>query len=503
MKNISSPKLRPVWCVALVAILLFCFDAAAQTSRVGGRNTRAATNAPSGPVVMLRHPNIILIVADDLGYGDLGCYGQQKIQTPNLDKLAAAGTRFTSFYAGCTVCAPSRSSLMTGQHTGHTRIRGNSKDSSLAAADSTLAQCLKSANYKTALIGKWALGNEGSPGLPASKGFDEFVGYLDQTRAHDYYAEYVDRSDSKGVLRRMIQNGEGEAKTYIPDLLNTAALNFIRINQPDQFNGYRPFFLMLAPTIPHANNELGARMGNGMQVPDDAPYSSEPWLQSEKNKAAMITRLDKHVGEILDYLRERRLDTNTLILFTSDNGPHSEGGVNAKFLNSAGPLRGIKRDLYEGGIRVPLLACWPGRIPAGKVSDEPWAFWDLFPTLAELAEVKTTNNMDGISYMPTLWGGAQTNRHEFLYWEFHERGFQQAARMGEWKAVANKAGEPLELYNLSKDIGETNNVAAANTNIVARFEKYLRSARTESPQWPVEKAGTGKGTNAVENAGPK
>ncbi len=503
MKNISSPKFRPVWCVALVATLLFSFDAVAQPQRVGGRNSRAATNAPSGPVVMLRHPNIILIVADDLGYGDLGCYGQQKIQTPNLDKLAADGTRFTSFYAGSTVCAPSRSALMTGQHTGHTRIRGNTKGASLAAADTTLAQCLKSANYKTGLIGKWGLGNEGSPGLPASKGFDEFVGYLDQTRAHDYYAEYVDRSDATGVLRRMFQNAVGEAKTYIPDLLQKSALNFIRINQPDQFNGYRPFFLMLTPTLPHANNELGVRMGNGMQVPDDAPYSSEPWLQSEKNKAAMITLLDKHVGEILAYLRERRLDTNTLILFTSDNGPHSEGGVNAKFLNSAGPLRGIKRDLYEGGIRVPLVARWPGRIPAGKVSDEPWAFWDLLPTLAEIAGANVSGEVDGISYMPTLRGGAQTNRHEFLYWEFHERGFQQAARMGEWKAVANKAGEPLELYNLSTDIGETNNVAAANSNIVARFEKHLKSARTESPQWPVGTGETRQGTNAVERSGSK
>lgn len=446
----------------------------------------------------MRHPNVILIVADDLGYGDLGCYGQQKIKTPNLDKLAAAGTRFTSFYAGSTVCAPSRSALMTGQHTGHTRIRGNIKGGALTASDTTLAQCLKAAHYKNAIIGKWGLGNEGSEGLPSAKGFDEFVGYLDQGRAHDYYAEYVDRSDAKGGLRRVIQNVEGEAKTYIPDLLQTAALNFIRINEPDQFNSYRPFFLMLTTTLPHANNELGATMGNGMQVPDDSPYSDQPWLQSEKNKAAMITRLDSYVGEIVEKLRERRMDTNTLILFTSDNGPHSEGGVNAKFLNSSGPLRGIKRNLYEGGIRVPLIAVWPGRIPAGRVSDEPWAFWDLFPTLAELAEAKTPGNLDGISYLPTLWGGAQTNRHEFLYWEFHERGFQQAARMGEWKAVANKAGEPIELYNLSRDIGETNNVAAANTNIVALFQKYLKTARTESPQWPVKALKHLAGTNDVE-----
>lgn len=432
-------------------------------------------------------PNIILIVADDLGYGDLGCYGQQRIQTPNLDRLAAEGTRFTSFYAGSTVCAPSRSVLMTGQHTGHTRIRGNLAKAALAPEDTTLALVLKGAGYRNGLIGKWGLGDEGSTGLPGDKGFDDFVGYLNQTRAHDYYAPYLDRSDAAEGFRRLEipQNADRQNGLYLPDLFQKSVLNFIRINRPDPFNKFRPIFVCYTPTLPHANNELGRETGNGMQVPGDKPYSAELWPPTERNKAAMITRLDQYIGEILARLQEYRQDSSTLILFTSDNGPHSEGGVDAKFHNSSGPLRGIKRDLYEGGIRVPLLARWPGKVPAGRVSDEPWAMWDLLPTLAEVARVKPPKDIDGLSYLPTLLGQTQTNRHEFLYWEFHERGFQQAARAGNWKAVRPKLGAPLEVYDLTTDLGETNNVAAAQPTVVARFEEYFKRARTESPDYPV------------------
>ncbi|HEU5068915.1 MAG TPA: arylsulfatase [Verrucomicrobiae bacterium] len=439
---------------------------------------------PAGPA----HPNIILIVADDLGYGDLGCYGQEKIRTPNLDRLAAAGTRFTSFYAGSTVCAPSRSCLMTGQHTGHTRIRGNAKGATLAPDDVTLAMVLQEAGYKTGMIGKWSLGGEGTPGQPGAKGFDDFVGYLDQTRAHDYYAPYLDRFDHADGERHIEfpKNFSGAKGIYFPDVFNKAALNFIRINKPDPFNKERPFFLYLPYTLPHANNELGRQTGNGMEVPDDQPYAAQPWPQPEKNKAAMITRLDKYVGEIMVRLQQYHQESNTLILFTSDNGPHAEGGVDPEFFHSAGPFRGLKRDLYEGGIRVPLIAVWPGRIPAGRVSDETWAFWDLFSTLADVAGARLPQATDGLSYLPTLLNQTQTNRHEFFYWEFHERGFKQAVRMGDWKAVRLTANGPLELYNLTPDPGETRNVAADHPEIITRIEAYLKTARTDSPQWPIQ-----------------
>jgi arylsulfatase A-like enzyme len=446
---------------------------------------RPTSRPPAAPP----HPNIVLIVADDLGYGDLGCYGQKQIQTPNLDRLAAMGTRFTSFYAGSTVCAPSRCVLMTGRHTGHATIRGNVAGAALTAQDLTLPLLLQG-SYKTGLMGKWGLGDEGSTGLPGDKGFDEFVGYLNQKRAHDYYAPYVDRYDAKEGLRRVEfpANENGSKGAYLPDLFLKAANNFIRIHRPDWANGQQPFFVLLATTLPHANNELGAATGNGMEVPDVAPYEDRDWPQPEKNKAAMITRLDRQVGELLERLKLSKQETNTLILFTSDNGPHSEGGVKAEFHQSAGPLRGIKRDLYEGGIRVPLIAVWPGHIPAARISDEPWAFWDLLPTLAEVAGQKVPRDIDGISYLPTLLGGAQTNRHEFFYWEFYERGFQQAVRMGNWKAVRPKLGAPLELYNLASDLGETTNVAADHPDIIARIEDYLKSARTDSPRYPLEPA---------------
>jgi arylsulfatase A-like enzyme len=432
-------------------------------------------------------PNIVLIVADDLGYGDLGCYGQVKIKTPNLDALASTGTRFTSFYAGSSVCAPSRCVLMTGRHTGHATVRGNVEGAALAPVDVTIAQLLLANGYRTGAIGKWALGDVGSTSLPGEKGFLDFVGYLNQTRAHDYYAPYVDRYDTNGGLRRVEfpQNENGGRGIYFPDLFTKASTNFIRINKPEWYSGQRPFFLYFAPTLPHANNGLGRETGNGMQVPDDQPYSNETWLPPERNKAAMITRLDKSVGELMATLKAYKQETNTLILFTSDNGPHKEGGVDPEFFRSSGPLRGIKRDLYEGGIRVPMIAAWPGKIPAGKVSDEPWAFWDLLPTLAEIGGARTLKDIDGISYAPTLLGQTQTNRHEYLYWEFHEKGFKQAIRMGQWKAVRIQSDAALELYDLSKDIGEKNNVAHDNPKLVLQLENLLKSARTDSPAYPI------------------
>ncbi len=449
------------------------------------------TNAPAQRPPAPRRPNIILIVADDLGYGDLGCYsaGQTRILTTNLDKMAREGIRFTDFYAGSTVCAPSRCALMTGMHTGHAFIRGNGSQS-LREQDVTVAELLKKSGYHTGLIGKWGLGSENSSGMPREKGFDEFVGYLDHVHAHDYYTDHLWRYDSRlgyNAWEYFPENEGGKQGRYTHDLFTQAATNFVSINKPDQFNQHRPFFLYLAYTIPHANNEEAKRSGNGMQVPDDAPYSSEPWPQPEKNKAAMITRLDNDIGKLLAKLQELKIDDNTVVFFSSDNGPHKEGGVDPKFFQSAGPLRGIKRDLYEGGIRVPMIVRWPGHIKPGGVSKQVWSFWDFLPTAAEIAMTKAPSEIDGISMLPALLGRSQTNQHAFLYWEVHERGFQQAVRMGRWKAVRPQTGEPLELYDLETDLAEKNNVASSHPEIVAKIESYLKSARTDSEAWPIKK----------------
>ncbi|MHB8524476.1 MAG: arylsulfatase [Limisphaerales bacterium] len=420
-------------------------------------------------------PNIIFILADDLGYGDLGCYGQTKIQTPNIDKLAAEGMRFTQCYAGSTVCAPSRCCLMTGLHTGHCWIRGNAQVP-LRPDDTTVAEMLKRAGYRTAATGKWGLGLEGTTGAPNQKGFDDWFGYLDQTHAHDYYPEFLWRNDRKFFLRGNINRQKGD---YAPDWFTRVATNFVRVEAA------YPFFLYLAYTIPHANNELTRAATNGMEVPSDAPYSSKAWPQPERNKAAMITRLDADVGKLMAELKKLKLDDNTVVFFSSDNGPHKEGGNDPKFFDSGGPLRGIKRDLYEGGIRVPMIVRWPGKIKPGAVSDQVWAFWDFLPTAADIAGVQPPSGIDGISMAPVLRGKPQKS-HDFLYWEFHERGSKQAVRMGDWKAVRLRPGEPLELYDLKSDIGEKVNVASQHREILEQIEAYLKTARSESPRWPIK-----------------
>ena len=429
-------------------------------------------------------PNIIFILADDLGYGELGCYGQRRIKTPNLDRLAAEGMRFTQCYAGTTVCAPSRSCLMTGQHSGHTRIRGNNAYP-LQADDVTVAEVLKKAGYHTGLIGKWGLGLAGTSGTPVKQGFDDFVGFLSQTHAHQYYPTNIWRNDraNAGEMDAIIPldgNLNDQRRVYVHDQFTRAATNFIRVNK--NF----PFFLYLAYTAPHANNELGRASGNGMEVPSDEPYSKEDWPQPEKNKAAMITRMDRDIGNLLAILKGYKLETNTVIFFTSDNGPHNEGGSKADFFNSSGPLRGIKRDMYEGGIRVPMIVRWTGTIQPGGVSDFPWAFWDFLPTAAEIAGAsdKIPANIDGQSVLPTLLGRKQPP-HEFFYWEFHEKGSKQAVRMGDWKAVRLAMNKPLELYDLKKDIRETKNVASEHPDVIAKIETYLKTARTDSPKWPL------------------
>jgi arylsulfatase A-like enzyme len=414
-----------------------------------------------------RKPNIIFILADDLGYGDLGCFGQRVIKTPNIDQLAKQGMRFSQCYAGSTVCAPSRCALMTGFHTGHGRVRGNGLVP-LLPQDRTVAEILKQAGYATSLIGKWGLGEPGTTGTPNKKGFDEFFGYLNQTHAHNYYPEYLWKDEEKYFLK----TGE-----YSDDLFTREALDFVRRKKD------RPFFLYLAYTIPHANNELGAKTGNGMEVPSDAPYSGESWPQKEKNFAAMVTRMDGDIGKLLALLKELRIESETVVFFSSDNGPHKEGGHDPGFFHSSGSLRGIKRDLYEGGIRVPMIVRWPGKVKAGT-SSQVWAFWDFLPTAAELAGAKIPAGIDGISMMPVLLGQSQKS-HQYLYWEFHEHGFSQAVRMGDWKAVRPAPGMPLQVYDLKTDLGERNDVADRHPELLASIEQILDSARTQSNDWPV------------------
>ncbi len=421
-------------------------------------------------------PNIVFLLADDLGYGNLGCYGQRRIRTPNIDRLAAEGMRFTDAYAGSTVCAPSRCALMTGLHTGHCRTRGNkAPDLPLRPQDITVTELLKRAGYRTGLFGKWSLGNIGTPGHPTRKGFDEWFGFFNQSHAHTYYPEALVDNDTI----RMLPANMGLPHEYAPDVILERGLAFLRNPDP------RPFFVQFAFNIPHANNEMGRDTGNGMEVPSPEPYTAENWPPPDKNFAAMVTRLDTAVGKIVDTLREPGRAGNTLIIFTSDNGPHREGGHDPDFFDDNGPLRGIKRDLYEGGIRVPFIACWPGRIQAGSESAQPIAFWDFLPTACQLAHVPVPGGLDGISYLPTLLSQPGQRQHEYLYWEFHERGFTQAIRFGSWKAFRPGPGRALEIYDLQQDLGEAHNLAAAHPEIVARAAKMLAAARVESPEWPL------------------
>ncbi|MEW6357386.1 MAG: arylsulfatase [Planctomycetota bacterium] len=419
-------------------------------------------------------PNIIFILADDLGYGDLGCYGQKQIQTPNLDCIAIEGIRFTDCYAGSTVCAPSRCCLMTGRHTGRCLVRGNALIP-LRPEDVTVAEVLKAAGYATGIIGKWGLGEPETTGIPNRKGFDEWFGYLNQGHAHNYYPGYLWKNKEKFILEG---NQDGRKGQYSHDLFTAEAIGFIRRHKNN------PFFLYLAYTIPHANNELGGKTGNGMEVPSYAPYDDKPWPAPQKGHAAMITRLDRDIGQIFALLKELRIDEKTIVFFSSDNGPHCEGGATPDFFDSNGPLRGIKRDLYEGGIRVPMIVRWPGRIKAGTVSNQVWAFWDFLPTAAELAGAKPPDGIDGISMLPALLG-KQQKQHDYLYWEFHERGTAMAVRMGKWKAVRPLPKTPIELYDIEKDIGEEHNVADQHPDVAASAAEIFGTERTESDYFPL------------------
>ena len=439
-------------------------------------------------------PNLIWIMADDLGYGDLGCYGQQVISTPNLDQMAKDGIRFTQFYAGATVCAPSRSVLMTGQNHGHTRVRGNAGPrnplaQALRSDDRTVASVLQHTGYRTALIGKWGLGDVGAAacGLPRKQGFGEFFGYLNQQHAHNHFPAFLWRNEDRVSLPNEIilvgEHGAGyatKAVAFADDLFADEAIKFVETNRS------HPFFLYWCMVIPHANNERTRDLKNGAQVPDFGPYADKEWPDPDKGQASMITRLDGYVGRMLTALKSSGLAENTLVIFTSDNGPHHESNHNVARFNPSGPLKGMKRSLTDGGIRVPLIAWWPGRLRAGTVSEHVGYFGDWMATAAELAGTTPPSDCDSISFVPTLLGQtARQAQHEFLYWEFHERGFTQAALyQGRWKGI--RVGRPdarVALYDLKHDLGETTDVADANPDIAEKIGTYLKSARRVSDDW--------------------
>ncbi len=421
-------------------------------------------------------PNIVFILADDLGYGDLGCYGQTEILTPNIDRLAAQGTRFTQVYAGAAVCAPSRCVLMTGLHTGHARVRDNHGERATVPAsetgqkgriplepeDRTVAEVLKAAGYDTAIFGKWGLGEPGSTGIPNRQGFDQWLGFLNQDHAVDYFTPYLWQNEEKLTIAA---NEGGKRGQYVHDMFAERALAFL------ETSGSRPFFLYLPFTIPHANHE----------VPDLGAYANKPWSEAEKTYAAMVTRMDGDVGRILNRLRERHLEESTIVFFCSDNG--APGATADGRFHSGSDFRGQKGTFYEGGIRVPMIVRWPGKVPAGVVSPKVWYFADFLPTAGELAKAKVPPGLDGVSILPTLLGRSQELAGRLLYWE-NRTG--QAARIDDWKAVRPAFAETLELYDLSRDPRETHELAAQNPAVVARIESAMKAARVPSANYPTE-----------------
>ena len=443
-------------------------------------------------------PNIIFIMADDLGYADIGSFGQKFIQTPYLDQMAKDGLRFTNHYAGTAVCAPSRCALMTGYDIGHAEVRGNKQHGNgrqgqhpISDSTRTVAEYLKSAGYQTAMIGKWGLGDPGTSGDPNNQGFDYYFGYTDQVLAHNYFPEYLIRNGEKVYLKNEVKyldtthwhKGLGSYSTkkeeYSGDLFIEDALAYI-----DQHH-QNPFFLYLPFTIPHDNGE--APKGARMEVPNPGMYAEKDWGKDEKDYAAMITRMDAGIGQILQKLTDLGLDENTLVIFTSDNGP-MPGETFTEFFDSNGPLRGGKRDLYEGGIRVPFIARWKGQIQPGTESDLASAFWDFLPTACQIAGVEEYEPGNGISFLPTLLGKESQEKHDYLYWEFHERTGSQALRRGNWKVVRNDAKinpeNPLELYDLSVDLGEKNDLASEYPELVAEFAELMERARVHSEVFP-------------------
>ncbi|MCB0164747.1 MAG: arylsulfatase [Anaerolineae bacterium] len=442
------------------------------------------TDSPSDLVGS--RPNIIFIMCDDLGYGELGCYGQTTIQTPNLDNFAAEGMKYTQAYAPCSVCAPTRWSLMTGKHIGHAftsineetylrelNIVGNNRAildtegiAYLSEQDTTLAQLLKQAGYKTVCIGKWGLGGNYNNAAPTDKGFDYFFGYMTHVEAQQYYLDHLWENKTYVPINA---NENGGRSIYLPDLLCDKTLEFILSDH------LSPFFLYLPYTIPHANILLEST-GNGMEVPSDAPYTSEPWPQVEKNYAAMITRLDGYVGQIIQALKDKGIDQNTIVFFTSDNGPHNQGGHDYTFFNSAGSLRGHKEDLYEGGIRVPMLIRWPEIISAGTISDRLWCHYDLLPTALGLAGSPLPDDIDGVSFVP-YFSGEEQAQHNFIYWAYGKPNgwYSEAVRVNNWKLVKTSPNAPVELYDIAIDPSESLNLAYQYPQVSQTLNRILTS----------------------------
>ena len=432
-----------------------------------------------------RPPNIIYILADDLGYGDLGCYGQKKFETPNIDRIAKTGIQFTQHYSGSTVCAPSRCALMTGLHTGHCQVRGNREvkpegQAPMAPDTVTIPTVLKKAGYVSGMFGKWGLGAPGSTSDPAQF-FDVVYGYNCQRQAHNFYPGHLWRNREKVVL---------DGETYSHDLILAAALQFIRDNQD------RPFFCFLPVTIPHAAMQAPQSLHEKYrkQFPQFdkkiGKYAGTETVNPVAAFPAMVEHLDNGVGQIMDLLTTLGIQDETLVIFTSDNGPHREGGHQPDFWDSNGPLRGIKRDLYEGGIRAPFVACWPGHINPGTTSGHISAFWDMLPTFCELAGVPAPESIDGISMLPSMVGGVQKN-HEFLYWEYPQSGGAQAIRKGDYKAVRrNLMKNPdaeIELYNLKTDLAEERNLAEQHPAIVEEMSRLFKTSRVDSPTFKLFK----------------
>ena len=445
------------------------------------------------PIQAAKQPNIILILADDLGYGDLSCFGQKKLKTPRLDTMASEGMRFTQFYAGCTVCAPSRSVLITGRHMGRTVVRGNSAQPIIVRpGQATLASVLKGTGYKTACIGKWGVGTPDNFTNPNDVGFNHFFGYINMWHAHNFYPEFLIRNGKIVKLKNEVaqkwksfqdpanpMSGRGVAVKrleYAPDLFIEDSLDFIRQNQK------HPFFLYFAMNVPHANNEAGNK---GMEVPDLGEFAKKNWPEPEKGFGAMIRNIDRDTGRILDLLKELKIARNTLVIFTSDNGPHQEGGHKADYFDSNGPYRGIKRDLTEGGIRVPTIAWWPGTIQAGGADGAPWYFGDLMATASELAGAKAPAGIDSESFVDVLHGKKKVRKSP-LYWEFYERGSAQAVRFGKWKAIRQPmfTGE-VQLYDLSNDPAEARDQAKEKPQLVKQAVSLMEKMHEPDPNWKV------------------
>ncbi len=438
-------------------------------------------------------PNIILFMADDLGYGEVGCYGQSKIRTPHIDQLAADGMKFTQFYSGSPVCAPSRCVLLTGKHSGHSYIRDNyavQPEGQLAIPkdEITVAELLKSEGYTTAVVGKWGLGAPGSTGDPLNQGFDMFYGYICQRHAHNYYPRYLWKNNKKVILEGNDRGLVG--KHYAADLMEEEALKFIK------FNENRPFFLYYPTPVPHLALQVPDESVNEyIGKWDDPSYDGKngylPHDHPRAAYAAMVTRMDRTLGRMLDLLKELNLDKNTLVIFTSDNGATYLGGYYREFFQGNGNLRSHKGYLYEGGIRIPMIVRWPGKIKPGTVSEQIGAFQDILPTLLDVAGSTDMipANLDGISLKPTLLNEPDKNLHDFLYFEFPAYGGQQAVRLADWKGIRTglkkKDSDPtIQLYNLKMDLGETNNVASENPDIVKQIKEIMKTSRNESEAFP-------------------